>query len=79
MKLNFREIGTGQPMVILHGLFGNSDNCQTHAKKLAEYYRVILVDQRNHGHSDWSDEFSYDLLSEDLFELFNELNQNNFF
>ena len=74
MKLNFREIGTGQPMVILHGLFGNSDNWQTHAKKLAEYYRVILVDQRNHGHSDWSDEFSYDLLSEDLFELFNELN-----
>ena len=63
-------MGEGQPVVILHGLFGNSDNWQTHAKKLAEYFRVILVDQRNHGHSDWSEEFSYDLMSSDLFELF---------
>lgn len=74
MKLHYREIGEGQPMVILHGLFGSSDNWQTHAKKLAEYYRVILVDQRNHGHSDWSDEFSYELMSQDLLELFQELN-----
>ncbi len=74
MKLHYREIGEGQPMVILHGLFGNSDNWQTHAKKLAEYYRVILVDQRNHGHSDWSDDFSYNIMSQDLFELFETLN-----
>jgi pimeloyl-ACP methyl ester carboxylesterase len=73
MKLNYREQGEGQPMVILHGLFGSSDNWQTHAKKLAEYYRVILVDQRNHGHSDWSDDFSYELMSEDLLELFQDL------
>jgi pimeloyl-ACP methyl ester carboxylesterase len=73
MKLHYREMGEGQPMVILHGLFGNSDNWQTHAKKLAEYFRVILVDQRNHGHSDWSNEFSYNLMSQDLFELFQEL------
>jgi len=66
-------MGEGQPVVILHGLFGNSDNWQTHAKKLAEYFRVILVDQRNHGHSDWSEEFSYDLMSADLFELFESL------
>lgn len=73
MKLHFRELGEGQPMVILHGLFGFSDNWQTHAKKLAEYYRIILVDLRNHGHSDWSDEFSYELMAEDLHELFIDL------
>ena len=74
MKLHYRELGEGQPLVILHGLFGNSDNWQTHANKLSEYFRVILVDQRNHGRSDWSDEFSYDLMAEDLNELFIELN-----
>jgi esterase len=74
MKLHTREMGKGQPMVILHGLFGSSDNWQTHAKKLSEYYRVILVDQRNHGHSDWSDEFSYKLMCQDLEELFEYLN-----
>ncbi|MEY3425842.1 MAG: hypothetical protein RL679_1200, partial [Bacteroidota bacterium] len=73
MKLHYREIGEGQPMLILHGLFGFSDNWQTHAKKLSEYYRVILVDLRNHGHSDWSDDFSYPIMVEDLQELFEML------
>ncbi len=73
MKLQTREFGDGKPMMILHGLFGYSDNWQTHAKKLSEYYRVILVDLRNHGHSDWSNEFSYDLMAEDIWELVQEL------
>jgi esterase len=73
MELYYREMGQGQPLVILHGLFGFSDNWQTHAKRLSEYYRVILVDLRNHGHSPWSDEFSYELMAEDLKELFNSL------
>lgn len=69
MKLHYREMGEGKPMIILHGLFGFSDNWQTHAKKFAEYYRVILVDLRNHGHSDWSDDFSYKIMAEDVHEL----------
>lgn len=73
MKLHHRILGEGQPLFILHGLFGNSDNWQTHAKKLAEYFQVILVDQRNHGHSGWSDAFSYDLLAADLHELISDL------
>ncbi|MES2556341.1 MAG: alpha/beta fold hydrolase [Bacteroidota bacterium] len=73
MKLFHRILGEGQPLLILHGLFGHSDNWQTHAKKLSEYYQVILIDQRNHGHSDWSEEFSYDLLAEDLHELITDL------
>jgi pimeloyl-ACP methyl ester carboxylesterase len=77
MKLHHRELGEGQPMIILHGLFGFSDNWQTHAKKFADYYRVILVDLRNHGHSEWSDEFSYDLMVEDLKELCDDLDLKN--
>lgn len=73
MELFYRELGNGKPLVILHGLFGFSDNWQTHAKKFSEYYRVILVDLRNHGHSPWSDEFSYQLMVDDLFELLNKL------
>ncbi len=77
MKLQYREMGEGKPMVILHGLFGFSDNWQTHAKKLASYFRVILVDLRNHGHSPWSDDFSYDLMAEDVLELCDELQLSN--
>lgn len=60
-------------MIILHGLFGFSDNWQTHAKKLADYYRVILVDLRNHGHSPWSHEFSYDIMAQDVINLCEDL------
>ena len=67
MKLHYRELGKGKPLIILHGLFGFSDNWQTHAKKLSEYYRVILVDLRNHGHSDWADENSYELMAADVY------------
>ncbi len=73
MKLHHRVVGEGKPLVILHGLFGSSDNWQTHAKRFSEYFKVILVDQRNHGHSEWSDEFSYELMADDLLELFNDL------
>lgn len=56
-------------MVILHGLFGSSDNWQSVAKRIAEHYKVYLVDQRNHGKSFHSDEFSYDLMVSDLNNL----------
>lgn len=69
MNLHYREMGAGKPMMILHGLFGFSDNWQTHAKKLADYFRVILVDLRNHGHSDWSEEFSYEAMAQDVIDL----------
>ena len=74
MKLHYRELGEGKPFVILHGLFGSSDNWQTHGKKLSEYYRVVMVDLRNHGHSAWSDDFSYQLMVQDVKELFDDLN-----
>lgn len=73
MKLQHRIIGEGKPLIILHGLFGSSDNWQTHAKRFSEYFQVILVDQRNHGHTEWSNEFNYDLLAADLHELITDL------
>jgi len=66
MELHFRSMGEGQPMVILHGVFGTSDNLQTLGKQLAEKYQVYLVDQRNHGASPHSEEFSYEAMAEDL-------------
>lgn len=72
MKLHHRKLGEGEPFIILHGLFGYSDNWQTLGKRYAEHFEVYLVDQRNHGHSPHSDAFSYDLMADDLFELMTE-------
>ena len=63
---NFKTFGQGEPIIILHGLLGMLDNWQTFARKLAEDYKVILMDQRNHGKSFHSPEFNYELLAQDL-------------
>ena len=73
MQLHYRKLGEGKPLFILHGLFGSSDNWQTLGKKFAETYTVYFVDQRNHGHSPHSDEFNYDVLAEDFYELVQRL------
>lgn len=76
MELNYRQLGQGAPLVILHGLFGYSDNWQTQAKKFAAYFEVTLIDLRNHGHSPWSDIFTYAAMVQDLHELFAKLDMH---
>lgn len=74
MKLNYKRIGEGEPLIILHGLMGMLDNWQTHARTLSEKYDVIIVDQRNHGRSPHSDlPFTYQAMVDDLEELVDEL------
>jgi esterase len=66
MKLHYRSAGNGEPLIILHGLFGSLDNWYTISKKLSESFTVYAVDQRNHGRSPHSDSHTYDDLVDDL-------------
>lgn len=70
MDLFFQKSGNGDPIIILHGLYGSSDNWVTFARQLAERNTVYLIDQRNHGRSPHHPEHSYDRMSEDLLEFF---------
>lgn len=73
MKLAYREFGSGQPLIILHGLFGQSDNWNTLSKNFAEKgFRVFALDQRNHGLSPHSQDWSYKLMADDLKEFIAE-------
>lgn len=72
MKLFFRHYGQGQPVIILHGIFGVSDNWVTIGKKLAEKFSVYIPDQRNHGQSPHSVTFNYYALADDLLEFIRE-------
>ena len=72
MTLFFREVGSGQPVIILHGLFGSSDNWLTIAKELAADYRIILPDLRNHGQSFHDESFDYQSMSADLLSFIEE-------
>lgn len=72
MKLHFRTLGEGYPLLLLHGVFGSSDNWQTLGKVFSESYKVYLIDLRNHGNSPHSDEFNYELMMKDVVELMDD-------
>lgn len=76
MELFFRELGEGFPVVILHGLYGSSDNWMSIGRELASSYRVMMIDQRNHGQSPHSPNHSYDDLASDLAEFFEQKRLN---
>ena len=78
MQLFYKEYGDGKPVVILHGLFGFSDNWKSQAKVLANYFRVIAVDLRNHGRSEWSDLHSYESMAHDVIETMDLLKLSQF-
>lgn len=66
LELNYKTFGQGDPVIILHGLFGTLDNWQTIARQLAETHTVFILDQRNHGRSPHADVHDYPTLAEDL-------------
>jgi len=73
MKLFHRKFGSGEPLIILHGLFGSSDNWQTLAKKFSQEFKVYTVDLRNHGRSFHHESFNYDVMMDDIVELIQEI------
>lgn len=66
MQLNYKVLGEGKPLIIMHGLFGLMDNWMGLSKILSQNYKVYLLDLRNHGRSPQTDEFDYEAMSEDL-------------
>ena len=70
MQLHFKQLGQGEPLVLLHGLFGSSDNWFGVAPKLAEKFHVFIPDLRNHGQSPHHDEMDYPLMAADVEKFF---------
>jgi pimeloyl-ACP methyl ester carboxylesterase len=72
MQLHFEKYGKGHPLIILHGLFGSLDNWRTLSKVFSRSFQVFALDQRNHGRSPHSVEFTYPAMAEDLREFMEE-------
>jgi esterase len=56
----------GIPLVVIHGLFGMSDNWGTFGRNFGEKRQVHLLDLRNHGRSFHSEEMSIEVMVNDL-------------
>ncbi len=73
MKLFYKKLGSnGSPLIILHGLYGSSDNWFSLGKYLSQFYTVFIPDLRNHGKSEHSKDHNYSVMAKDLLHLFYE-------
>jgi pimeloyl-ACP methyl ester carboxylesterase len=70
MQLHLKQLGHGEPVVLLHGLFGQADNWFGVAPKLAEKFHLLIPDLRNHGHSPHHPEMDYPLMAADVDKFF---------
>lgn len=73
MDLFFRKYGeAGPPLIIVHGLYGASDNWVNIARDLSDTFEVYVVDQRNHGDSPHDDVHDYPSMADDLCAFMDE-------
>lgn len=69
MTLHSKIEGQGQPLLILHGYLGMSDNWKTLAGQYAaEGFETHAIDLRNHGRSFHSEEFTYAAMVQDIYD-----------
>lgn len=77
MNVNYHLQGSGDTVVLIHGLFGSLDNLGVLGRSLQESYQVLQVDLRNHGLSPHSEDMNYRLMAEDVIALLNRLSLDN--
>jgi pimeloyl-ACP methyl ester carboxylesterase len=73
LNLISETVGSGPPLVVLHGLFGSSGNWRGVARALAVSHTVVSVDLRNHGASPWADSMDYVEMADDVLQLIDRL------
>lgn len=73
--LNSKIIGDHtEHLLVIHGLFGQLDNWNSHGKQFGEHFTTHLLDLRNHGRSFHDDDMSYDAMMQDLIDYMNHHN-----
>lgn len=75
LRLHYLEWGDDNKTVIcLHGLTSNSAHWDHFSKKLSAYYRIVALDQRGHGDSEWAaDSYDIEMYVSDLLAFINYL------
>lgn len=66
VELVCSETGSGDPVLVLHGLFGSRRNWASLATALGRSRRVLTVDLRNHGESPWEGRHDYPAMADDV-------------
>ncbi|MBR9727900.1 alpha/beta fold hydrolase [Shewanella intestini] len=76
--MNHVTHGQGEPVILIHGLFGNIDNLKNLANSLQDSFRVTRVDLPNHGESEHVSQMDYFSLAKSIITLCDNLNLQHF-
>jgi esterase len=74
MSINFQIMGAGSPLIIIHGLFGTSDNLKSVARQLSDEYCVYLIDAPAHGDSPTCSPLTIATMAEQVVQFINDNN-----
>lgn len=66
VELNYRITGEGEPLILLHGLFGSLENLGGISRRLQDEWQIHALDQRNHGGSPHTDTMDYPAMAADV-------------
>ncbi len=68
MILESSSVGSGRPIVLLHGLFGAGRNFGVLQRRLSAHGRILALDLRNHGRSPHAPGMTYPIMAADVLE-----------
>jgi esterase len=68
LRFHYRDWGnpSAQPLLLLHGFTGHARSWDTFAAAMRDRYRVIALDQRGHGETEWAADYHPDRMVEDV-------------
>src|SRR5437016_12556260 len=77
-RLYFRTIGSGPPLVMLHGLGGTHQDWEYQMPVFGKHFEVMALDFRGHGGSDRSGHYSVPQFAADTWQVLDELRIRRF-
>ena len=77
-KVYYEEIGTGKPVLLLHGNTASSNMFLDIIESYTSNYKVILIDFLGHGKSDRLEEFPIDLWFDEAQQVISFLKEKKY-
>ena len=73
IRLYYEKIGTGKPLILVHGNEEHHRIFDNAAEILKKHYTLYLVDSRGHGQSDKVGEYHYQDMCDDMIDFIQQL------
>ena len=77
VELYYERVGTGNPLIMIHGNGESHEIFLAAAEVLAEHFTCYLIDSRGHGQSEKVSEFHYADMAEDVYRFIQVLSLQN--